>query len=188
MADKQISDLTEGTDGATALFHGVEGGNSRKFTGEDIAKHPTRTSQALSGATVDVSVPAGCTWFRFAIVNAVMASAGGAPYASLRHTSNTVDQAWTGISETAEVDSDISAVAGFAIAGASTGTSRDLFGEVIAPRASRKTIASGVGRSGGDITKRSVVADAAQDDSTLRFVGNGANFSSGTAEIEWFYN
>lgn len=39
MADKEISALTDGalTDAAAAIFHGVTGGNSRKFTGAEIS-------------------------------------------------------------------------------------------------------------------------------------------------------
>jgi VCBS repeat-containing protein len=37
MADKGPTGLTAGSDATAAVFHGVEGGNSRKFTGQQIA-------------------------------------------------------------------------------------------------------------------------------------------------------
>ncbi len=45
MADKEISAITGGTDPKTALFHGVEGANSRKFTGA-VLGHQFRGARA----------------------------------------------------------------------------------------------------------------------------------------------
>ncbi len=149
---------------------------------------PTRTAQSLTGAQHDVSIPSGVTWFRFSGVDVVMASSSGTPEVRLLHTSGTVVETQTGIQETGGAGADLSGVNAIAFSPAVSGTSRDMFGTVVAPREARVTISEGTTRAGGDVRTRWVQSDGSNDDDTIRFIGNGANFSSGTVEIEWFYN
>ncbi len=153
---------------------------------------PTRTSVTLSGASTSVSIPAGCTRFRFTSEVVTMSAAGNELWAQLYHTGDTVAEEWGVNIAVITTSASISGITGNTLMGQAKGSSisKMMEGEVNAPRdAAKKTLAytRNFSVSNSELQHRSSVANAANDDDTIRFTASGGTITGGV-EIEWFFN
>ena len=173
-----ILDISDSDNPKYVLFSDFGGG----------ATAPTRTSQSLTGASVDVAIPSGCTQLIFKSDSDIVVSAAGASV-QCRLVSSSTEETYTGINDVSGTVSQANAVLAFAIAPATSGTDRRVFGQVFAVRQARSSITRGVGWGGGTTAnKRDLLTDGASDYDTLRFVTSTGTFTSGTIEIEFYYN
>lgn len=156
-------------------------------------KSPTRSILTLSSSEASITIPAGCTWFRFQSSPITVSDTSGSPYCNMEHGAAVI-QKFSGTEEllsstlSLNVQTDTGAIA---LTGASGGTTvRTLAGIVWAPRdGTKKTIAHGYGLAHGtpEGRKRLFLADTAEDDDELFFRISVGTFT-GTIEIEWFYD
>ena len=144
---------------------------------------PTRTTTTLSGASTDVAIPAGCTWFKMMSKTITLTDTAAGFTATLRHTGNTVSQTWTGF------DTNSGAVSGGAafIFALPTGTSRRLEAEVYGPLDSSKpTLTSGFSHGSATLWRKAY-SDSAVEHDNIRFEVTSGTMS-GDVEIMWFYS
>ena len=116
--------------------------------------------------------------------------------AEIYNTGDTVRQTWEGFAAiiTTAVTTGFFSGGGASTAiayarDASSSTVRGLSGTVYSPRdATKKTSADGKGFNdgGNQYEDRSVIAAAAADDDTIRFVAQSGTLT-GSVEIEWYY-
>jgi len=154
---------------------------------------PTRTTVTLSGISTSESVPAGCTHFKYTSESAVISSGTENITVEMYNTGDTVQTLFTGWTTTVTTAASSGIVAnsasmGFAGVEGSV-TARGLAGTVDSPRdATKTTTSSNRSYYGAVFRSRDMVADSAQDDDTIRFVGANSATLTGSVEIEWYYN
>jgi hypothetical protein len=155
---------------------------------------PTRTTVTLSGASTNVSIPAGCKWFRMVSEEITLTNGAGNLTAELYHTGNTVRQTFKTLLTAIQLSAAVSVGTGntsFAFAGnTSSATSRGLAGTIHSPRdATKKSMGDGRGynTTGNVFRYRDVVANSAVDDDTVRIVTDAGTIT-GTVHFEWFYS
>jgi hypothetical protein len=155
---------------------------------------PTRSTVTLSGASTNVSIPAGCTWFRMVSEEITLTNGAGNLSAELYHTGNTVQQTFKSLLTAIQLAAAVSVGTGntsFAFsANTSSATSRGLAGTIHSPRdATKKSMGDGRGynTAGNVLRYRDVVANTAADDDTVRIVTDVGTLT-GTVHFEWFYS
>lgn len=182
-------------DGDALTFNSNTGKWEARAGGGGGGTAPTRSVVTLTGASVDLSIPAGVTAISFISSQIVVSASGVSVSVELRHTGGATNRPVSGRSRELGTGpsiafADLSAGTAFCATGATaSNTTRYLAGRVISPRdSSKRTICSGVGRTNTRELFRWTRADAIGDDDTLRFTVSSGSFSSGTVDVEFFYN